>query len=203
MQVGLHLSSFTWPGGPNALRAVGPPEQEMLEAYTALGAQARCPAPPLRRRRPRLRGDPKDGDRPARPRPRRRTRGRVAREHASPGRARHHALSRLRSRGRLGSAPGAAGPAGHPRRGDVLDGRGDSHSRRHRTTLLAPHRDYTHRNCSESVPNASPRTPGGGLRYGTPLRTAAVPSSVGATPPAARRQCCHPSNVAHTMSAST
>lgn len=69
MQVGLHLSSFTWPGGPNALRAVGPPEQEMLEAYTALGAQARCPAPPLRRRRPRLRGDPKDGDRPARPRP--------------------------------------------------------------------------------------------------------------------------------------
>jgi len=65
MHVGLHVSSFTWPGGPPALRDdlsrvaavaeeqgfsrlsvmdhvwqignVGPPEQEMLEAYTALG----------------------------------------------------------------------------------------------------------------------------------------------------------------------
>jgi alkanesulfonate monooxygenase len=65
MQIGLHVSSFTWPGGPPALREdlariavgaeeqgfaklsvmdhvwqisnVGPPEQEMLEAYTALG----------------------------------------------------------------------------------------------------------------------------------------------------------------------
>jgi F420-dependent oxidoreductase-like protein len=65
MQVGLHVSSFTWPGGPPALRDdlarvavtaeeqgftklsvmdhvwqignIGPPEEEMLEAYTALG----------------------------------------------------------------------------------------------------------------------------------------------------------------------
>ena len=65
MQIGLHVSSFTWPGGPPALRDdltrvaaaaeeqgfarlsvmdhvwqinnIGPPEQEMLEAYTALG----------------------------------------------------------------------------------------------------------------------------------------------------------------------
>ena len=65
MQVGLHVSSFTWPGGPQSLRhdlariaqaaeeqgfaklsvmdhvwqidMVGPPEHEMLEAYTALG----------------------------------------------------------------------------------------------------------------------------------------------------------------------
>src|SRR6202050_5379489 len=65
MQIGLHVSSFTWPGGPPALRDnlarvaaaaeeqgfaklsvmdhvwqiynVGPPEDEMLEAYTALG----------------------------------------------------------------------------------------------------------------------------------------------------------------------
>jgi F420-dependent oxidoreductase-like protein len=65
MQVGLHVSSFTWPGGPPALRddltrvaaaaeaqgfarlsvmdhvwqigVHGPPEHEMLEAYTTLG----------------------------------------------------------------------------------------------------------------------------------------------------------------------
>jgi F420-dependent oxidoreductase-like protein len=65
MQIGLHVSSFTWPGGPSAVRDdltrvaaaaedqgfaqlsvmdhvwqisnVGPPEQEMLEAYTTLG----------------------------------------------------------------------------------------------------------------------------------------------------------------------
>jgi F420-dependent oxidoreductase-like protein len=65
MQVGLHVSSFTWDGGPRAIRddltrvavaaeeqgfaklsvmdhvwqihMVGPPEQDMLEAYTALG----------------------------------------------------------------------------------------------------------------------------------------------------------------------
>ncbi len=65
MQVGVHVSSFTWPGGPPTLRddlariavaaeeqgfaklsvmdhvwqihSIGPPEQEMLEAYTALG----------------------------------------------------------------------------------------------------------------------------------------------------------------------
>ena len=65
MQIGLHVSSFTWPGGPPALRDdltrvavaaeeqgfaklsvmdhvwqinnVGPPEHEMLEAYTTLG----------------------------------------------------------------------------------------------------------------------------------------------------------------------
>ncbi len=65
MKLGLHLSSFTWPGGPPELAArfgraaesaeaagfdrvsvmdhfwqigvIGPPEQEMLEAYTALG----------------------------------------------------------------------------------------------------------------------------------------------------------------------
>ena len=65
MQIGLHVSSFTWPGGPPTLRDdlarvaaaaeeqgfaklsvmdhvwqinnVGPPEDEMLEAYTALG----------------------------------------------------------------------------------------------------------------------------------------------------------------------
>lgn len=65
MELGLHVSSFTWPGGPSALRddltriaaaaeehgfaklsvmdhvwqivQLGPPEQEMLEAYTTLG----------------------------------------------------------------------------------------------------------------------------------------------------------------------
>jgi F420-dependent oxidoreductase-like protein len=65
MQVGVHVSSFTWPGGPPTLRddlariavaaeeqgfaklsvmdhvwqihSIGPPEQEMLEAYTSLG----------------------------------------------------------------------------------------------------------------------------------------------------------------------
>ena len=65
MKVGLHVSSFTWPGGPATIAAdlgrvaaaaeehgfaklsvmdhvwqiapVGPPEQEMLEAYTTLG----------------------------------------------------------------------------------------------------------------------------------------------------------------------
>jgi len=65
MQVGLHLSSFTWPGGALSTAAdlsaiaaaaerhgfaklsvmdhvwqighIGPPEQEMLEAYTTLG----------------------------------------------------------------------------------------------------------------------------------------------------------------------
>ena len=65
MQIGLHVSSFTWPGGPPTLRddlarvaaaaeeqgfaklsvmdhvwqihMIGPPEHEMLEAYTALG----------------------------------------------------------------------------------------------------------------------------------------------------------------------
>src|ERR1700735_3466640 len=65
MEVGLHVSSFTWPGGPPALRddltrvaaaaeeqgfnklsvmdhvwqigQIGPPEHEMLEAYTTLG----------------------------------------------------------------------------------------------------------------------------------------------------------------------
>jgi len=65
MRVGLHISDFTWNGGPPALRArlgevaqraeqagfdrisvmdhvwqighIGPPEHEMLEAYTTLG----------------------------------------------------------------------------------------------------------------------------------------------------------------------
>lgn len=65
MEIGLHVSSFTWPGGPQAVRSdlariaeaaeaqgfaklsvmdhvwqighIGPPEQEMLEAYTTLG----------------------------------------------------------------------------------------------------------------------------------------------------------------------
>jgi len=65
MQIGLHVSSFTWPGGPKSIRSdlariaeaaeangfaklsvmdhlwqiehIGPPEQEMLEAYTTLG----------------------------------------------------------------------------------------------------------------------------------------------------------------------
>ena len=65
MEIGLHVSSFTWPGGTPALRDnlariaataeeqgfaklsvmdhvwqianIGPPEQEMLEAYTTLG----------------------------------------------------------------------------------------------------------------------------------------------------------------------
>ena len=70
MQLGVHVARFTWPGGPEALgddlRRVataadeagldrlsvmdhvwqihvnGPPEQEMLEAYTALGYVAAC-----------------------------------------------------------------------------------------------------------------------------------------------------------------
>jgi F420-dependent oxidoreductase-like protein len=65
MEIGLHVSSFTWPGGPGAIRSdlarvaeeaeaqgfaklsvmdhvwqiehIGPPEHEMLEAYTTLG----------------------------------------------------------------------------------------------------------------------------------------------------------------------
>src|ERR1700736_2858138 len=65
MKIGLHVSNFTWPGGPRTLAAdlarvaaaaenqgfaklsvmdhvwqisnIGPPEQEMLEAYTTLG----------------------------------------------------------------------------------------------------------------------------------------------------------------------
>jgi F420-dependent oxidoreductase-like protein len=68
MRLGLHVSSFTWPGGPPRIGAdlaaisraadeagfdrisvmdhlwqigvIGPPEQEMLEAYTALGYMA-------------------------------------------------------------------------------------------------------------------------------------------------------------------
>jgi len=70
MQLGLHLPDFTWPDGPNDLGknltriaqaaedagfaklsvmdhvwqigGIGPPEQEMLEAYTALGYLAAC-----------------------------------------------------------------------------------------------------------------------------------------------------------------
>jgi len=70
MELGLHLADFTWPGGPQRLGAdlasvataaeeagftklsvmdhvwqigvVGPPEAEMLEAYTALGYLAAC-----------------------------------------------------------------------------------------------------------------------------------------------------------------
>src|SRR5215471_15462709 len=70
MQLGLHLPDFTWPGGPQGLGknltriaqaaedcgfaklsvmdhvwqigVVGPPEHEMLEAYTALGYLAAC-----------------------------------------------------------------------------------------------------------------------------------------------------------------
>ncbi len=70
MELGLHLADFTWPGGPQRLGAdlaavataaeeagfaklsvmdhvwqigiVGPPELEMLEAYTALGYLAAC-----------------------------------------------------------------------------------------------------------------------------------------------------------------
>src|SRR6478672_3978346 len=70
MRVGLHIANFTWPGGPPALardlrriattaeaagfarlsvmdhvwqiHAIGPPEHEMLEAYTTLGYLAAC-----------------------------------------------------------------------------------------------------------------------------------------------------------------
>ena len=70
MELGLHVSSFTWAGGPPAIagdlrrvataaedagfaklsvmdhlwqiQGIGPPEQEMLEAYTALGYLAAC-----------------------------------------------------------------------------------------------------------------------------------------------------------------
>src|SRR5262252_11099187 len=70
MELGLHLADFTWPDGPLGLRenlarvaraaedagfaklsvmdhvwqigVVGPPEHEMLEAYTALGYLAAC-----------------------------------------------------------------------------------------------------------------------------------------------------------------
>jgi F420-dependent oxidoreductase-like protein len=70
MRVGLHIANFTWPGGPPALardlrriattaeeagfarlsvmdhvwqiHAIGPPEDEMLEAYTTLGYLAAC-----------------------------------------------------------------------------------------------------------------------------------------------------------------
>lgn len=70
MKLGLHLPDFTWPGGPQSLGkdlarvagaaedagfaklsvmdhvwqigTVGPPEREMLEAYTALGYLAAC-----------------------------------------------------------------------------------------------------------------------------------------------------------------
>jgi len=70
MQIGLHVSSFTWPGGPRrsgqsgagrgrgrgagicqverdgprvADHNVGPPEHEMLEAYTTLGSSPGAP----------------------------------------------------------------------------------------------------------------------------------------------------------------
>ena len=70
MELGLHVSNFTWPGGPATLaedlsrvataaedngfaklsvmdhlwqiHMIGPPDQEMLEAYTALGYLAAC-----------------------------------------------------------------------------------------------------------------------------------------------------------------
>ncbi len=70
MKLGLHISDFTWPGGPSTLRDdlatiaqaaeaagfdrlsvmdhffqirfIGPPEREMLEAYTTLGFLAGC-----------------------------------------------------------------------------------------------------------------------------------------------------------------
>jgi F420-dependent oxidoreductase-like protein len=70
MELGLHVADFTWPGGPPSLGkdlarvakaaedcgftklsvmdhvwqigVIGPPEQEMLEAYTALGYLAAC-----------------------------------------------------------------------------------------------------------------------------------------------------------------
>jgi F420-dependent oxidoreductase-like protein len=70
MKVGIHISDFTWPGGPSQLAAdlrrvataaedagfarvsvmdhvwqigpIGPPEHEMLEAYTTLGYLAAC-----------------------------------------------------------------------------------------------------------------------------------------------------------------
>src|SRR6201994_590329 len=70
MELGLHVSSFTWSGGPATIakdltrvaqaaeeqdfaklsvmdhvwqiHMIGPPEQEMLEAYTALGYLAAC-----------------------------------------------------------------------------------------------------------------------------------------------------------------
>ena len=70
MEVGLHVSNFTWPGGPQTLaedlsriataaeeqgfaklsvmdhlwqiHMIGPPEHEMLEAYTTLGYLAAC-----------------------------------------------------------------------------------------------------------------------------------------------------------------
>lgn len=70
MKLGLHLPDYTWPNGPSALRAdlvavaraaddagfdrlsvmdhvwqishIGPPEHEMLEAYTTLGFLAAC-----------------------------------------------------------------------------------------------------------------------------------------------------------------
>ncbi len=70
MELGLHVSSFTWTGGPQTIakdlkrvaqaaeeqnfaklsvmdhlwqiHVIGPPEQEMLEAYTALGYLAAC-----------------------------------------------------------------------------------------------------------------------------------------------------------------
>jgi F420-dependent oxidoreductase-like protein len=70
MKLGLHVADFTWPGGPQSLGSdlarvakaaedcgfaklsvmdhvwqigvIGPPEQEMLEAYTALGYLAAC-----------------------------------------------------------------------------------------------------------------------------------------------------------------
>jgi F420-dependent oxidoreductase-like protein len=70
MEVGLHVSNFTWPGGPSTLaqdlsrvataaeengftklsvmdhlwqiHMIGPPEHEMLEAYTTLGYLAAC-----------------------------------------------------------------------------------------------------------------------------------------------------------------
>ncbi len=70
MKIGLHIADFTWPGGPGNLaqdlrrvavaaeeagfarvsvmdhvwqiRGLGPPEHEMLEAYTTLGYLAAC-----------------------------------------------------------------------------------------------------------------------------------------------------------------
>ncbi len=38
MKIGLHVADFTWPGGPPELASdLGPPEHDMLEAYTTLG----------------------------------------------------------------------------------------------------------------------------------------------------------------------
>ena len=77
MKLGLHIPDYTWPGGPDSLghdlarvgqaaeeagfdrvsvmdhffqiRGVGPPEHEMLEAYTTLGyLAAHMPVPPDR-----------------------------------------------------------------------------------------------------------------------------------------------------------